>query len=52
MAFVEKAIANGLLIIPGNVFSRRDTHFRLNFAADDRTLTRGVEMLRKLCEEL
>jgi aspartate/methionine/tyrosine aminotransferase len=48
MAFVEKAITNGLLIIPGNVFSRRDTHFRLSFAADDRTLARGVEMLRKL----
>ena len=48
MAFVEKAIANGLLIIPGNVFSRRDTHFRLSFAADERTLTRGVEMLRRL----
>ncbi len=47
-AFVERAIAQGLLIIPGNVFSRRDTHFRLSFAADDRTLTRGVEMLRKL----
>jgi aspartate aminotransferase/aminotransferase len=47
-AFVEKAIANGLLIIPGNVFSRRDTHFRLSFAANERTLERGVEMLRKL----
>ena len=48
MAFVEKAIANGLLIIPGNVFSRHDTHFRLSFAADERTLARGVEMLRRL----
>ena len=48
MAFVERAIANGLLIIPGNVFSRRDTHFRLSFAASDRMLERGVEMLRKL----
>ena len=50
-AFVEKAIANGLLIIPGNVFSRRDTHFRLSFAANERTLTRGVEMFQKLAKE-
>ena len=39
---------NGLLIIPGNEFSRHDTHFRLSFAADERTLARGVEMLRRL----
>ena len=33
--FVAEAIRNNLLIIPGNVFSRRDTHFRLSYAADD-----------------
>ncbi len=46
--FVKEAIQNGLLIIPGNVFSPRDTHFRLSYAADDRTLQRGVEVLQKL----
>lgn len=46
--FVAEAIRNNLLIIPGNVFSPRDTHFRLSYAADQRTLERGCEVLRKL----
>ena len=46
--FVEKAIEQGLLIIPGNIFSDRDTHFRVSFAASDETLHRGIELLRKL----
>jgi aspartate aminotransferase/aminotransferase len=46
--FVAEAIRNNLLIIPGNVFSKRDTHFRLSFAADDRTLERGIEILNRL----
>lgn len=50
MAFVEEAIKHGLLIIPGTVFSRRDSHFRLSFAASDKTLIRGVEMLCKLAQ--
>jgi aspartate aminotransferase/aminotransferase len=46
--FVAEAIRNNLLIIPGNVFSPRDTHFRLSFAAEDATIHRGIEVLRKL----
>lgn len=46
--FVTKAIENNLLIIPGNVFSRQDSHFRLSYAAEDETLQRGVEVLRRL----
>jgi aspartate/methionine/tyrosine aminotransferase len=46
--FVKRAIEKSLLIIPGNIFSRRDTHFRLSYAADDRTIERGIEALRKL----
>ncbi|MGC3990071.1 MAG: pyridoxal phosphate-dependent aminotransferase [Chthoniobacteraceae bacterium] len=34
-AFVEKAIANNVLIIPGNVFSKQDTHFRISYATTD-----------------
>lgn len=49
-AFVERAIAAGLLIIPGNIFSRQDTHFRISFAADDDTLRRGAEKLIELAE--
>jgi aspartate/methionine/tyrosine aminotransferase len=46
--FVAEAIRNNLLIIPGNVFSSRDTHFRISYAADDRTLERGIEILCRL----
>ncbi|MEI7836316.1 MAG: aminotransferase class I/II-fold pyridoxal phosphate-dependent enzyme [Planctomycetota bacterium] len=47
-AFVAKAIANNVLIIPGNVFSHRDTHFRLSYATDDATLARGLDVLQRL----
>jgi aspartate aminotransferase/aminotransferase len=49
--FVAEAIRNNLLIIPGNVFSRRDTHFRVSYAADDRTLERGLEILNQLADK-
>jgi aspartate/methionine/tyrosine aminotransferase len=46
--FVAEAIRNNLLVIPGNVFSRHDTHFRISYAAADRTLDRGVEILNRI----
>jgi len=46
--FVGECIRNELLLIPGNVFSRRDTHFRLSYAANDQTLDRGLEILNRL----
>jgi aspartate aminotransferase/aminotransferase len=46
--FVEAAIRNNLLIIPGSVFSRRNTHIRISYAADDLTLEAGVEILNRL----
>ncbi len=49
--FVTEAIRNNLLIIPGSVFSPTDTHFRLSYAAEDRTLERGCEVLRKLARQ-
>jgi aspartate aminotransferase/aminotransferase len=48
--FVHRAIENRLLIIPGNVFSRRDTHFRISYAAPDETIQRGVEVLRRIAK--
>ena len=45
--FVAEAIKNNLLIIPGNVFSQRDSHFRISYAVDDATLRRGLDLLRK-----
>jgi aspartate aminotransferase/aminotransferase len=49
--FVGQALKNELLIIPGGIFSRRDTHFRISYAADDATIQRGIDVLRKLARE-
>jgi len=46
--FVKDAISKGLLIIPGNVFSEYDTHFRVSFAATDEMLIRGAEVLKSM----
>lgn len=46
--FVARAIERELLIIPGGIFSGRDTHFRLSYAASQETLDRGLAVLRQL----
>ncbi len=46
--FAEKAIANNVLIIPGNVFSEKDTHFRLSYATSDKKIRQGINILRSL----
>ncbi len=48
--FVDRAVQEQLLLIPGRVFSRQDTHFRISYAADERVIKRGVEVLRKLAK--
>ena len=47
-AFVNKAISNNLLIIPGSVFSEQHSHFRISFAAPDETILQGIEILKTL----
>jgi len=47
-AFVEKAIQNNLFIIPGSIFSKRNTHVRISFAASEETLFRGIEILNQI----
>ncbi len=49
--FVAEAIRRSLLIIPGNVFSRRDTHFRISYAVADATLDRGLAVLREIASD-
>lgn len=46
--FTKRAIANNCLIIPGNVFSEKDTHFRVCFTTTNEKLEKGVEILRSL----
>jgi len=46
--FVQKAIANNVLVIPGSVFSEKDTHFRISYATSNDKLQQGIEILRQL----
>jgi len=46
--FVAAAIDRKLLIIPGEVFSERDTHFRISYAATNENIRRGCEIIREL----
>jgi aspartate aminotransferase/aminotransferase len=47
-AFVERAIHENLFIIPGSVFSKRNTHVRISFAASEETLLKGIEVLNRI----
>lgn len=46
--FVELAIKNRVLIIPGNVFSSKNTAIRISFAQNNKVLKEGVGILRNL----
>ncbi len=46
--FVTRAIEHELLVIPGDNFSERDTHFRISYAATVETIERGLDVLRQL----
>jgi len=46
--FVEAAIGRQLLLVPGGVFSRRDTHFRISYGASDTQLERAIEIFKTL----
>ena len=48
--FVERAIERDVLIIPGSVFSERDTHFRISYACDRDMLAEGLGVLNDLAE--
>jgi aspartate aminotransferase len=43
--FVERAIENNVLIIPGSVFSEKDTHFRISYATSNDKIQQGIEIL-------
>lgn len=46
--FFERAVEKNVLVIPGNVFSDRDTHFRLSFAVSEDRLEQGLGVLAGL----
>jgi aspartate/methionine/tyrosine aminotransferase len=49
--FVAQAVRNSLLIIPGKVFSRHDTHFRVSYAAPNEVLDQGIEILNRIARK-
>ena len=46
--FCTRAIEKNVLIIPGNVFSDKDTHFRISYATTEEKLVQGCEILNSL----
>jgi aspartate aminotransferase/aminotransferase len=50
--FASAAIENNVLVIPGKVFSRRDTHFRISFAVPDDRLVEGIGILNRLADQV
>ena len=49
-AFVRRAIEKNIITIPGNVFSERNSHIRISFAAPDDTIREGIEILNGLAD--
>lgn len=48
--FIAAAIENNLMVIPGNIFSDFDTHFRISYAVDEQVIERGIEALCKIAD--
>jgi len=46
--FVEAAVAHRLLLVPGHVFSASDKHFRISYAASDRTLEEALKIFQDM----
>jgi len=48
-AFAERAVAEEkLLVVPGSVFGRADSHFRIAYTVSDAMLDRGIAALQRL----
>jgi aspartate/methionine/tyrosine aminotransferase len=46
--FTENALQQNLLLIPGTIFSRNDTHFRISYAVNEQILDKGIEILKNI----
>jgi aspartate/methionine/tyrosine aminotransferase len=45
---IQEALKKEVLLVPGSVFSEKNTHFRLSFANSDSELKRGIERLQEI----
>lgn len=50
-AFVKRCIEHELLVVPGHVFSTKNTHFRISFAASREMLNRGLSLIKAVMAE-
>ena len=46
--FINDCLEKKLLVVPGSVFSKKNSHFRLSFAAQEDILQKGIEILKEL----
>lgn len=52
-AFAQRAVREEkLIVVPGSVFGKRDTHIRMAYTVSDETLERGIAALRRLAESV
>lgn len=49
---MKEAIDNKVFVIPGRIFSEKNTHFRLSVAADEGKLKRGIEILNGIARQM
>jgi aspartate aminotransferase/aminotransferase len=49
--FATRAVAAGVLIVPGGAFSLRNTHLRISYAAPDAVLRKGMDILCRLADD-
>jgi aspartate/methionine/tyrosine aminotransferase len=47
-AFARRVIDHRLIVVPGYVFSARDSHFRISFAAPEEKLAAGLQVIRQV----
>lgn len=50
--FVELAIERKVFVIPGKVFSERNSHFRISFAVPEEKLQKALGILNELADEV
>ena len=50
--FCTRAIESNVLVIPGNVFSDRDTHFRIAYTIANDRLAQGLDILVRLAKSV
>ncbi len=49
--FCERVAQDGVLVIPGGIFSSVDTHFRISYATTEAKIRRGCDTLIRIAKE-